>query len=180
MQYCSSIQSTYDTSFCTDKAANIDQWIHLYELWVCKRQEGTSKYHAGDCPEGMGWTTAKSPENTHGTQKRGHHHSPFMVFIVFFIACGRDRRPSTWIYDSRRSFGRGRRGRGYPAEQDFNVGSIEFTQTDRDNVKISLARADFDEMGSSGSASTREQDVALHFEGSHQSFLGFGRTLTHT
>jgi hypothetical protein len=122
------------TSFCTDKSSNID--IHssfCTNFGVCKDKKGTSKYHAGcDCPEGWAGHHCEIPENALTEfRKQGHHHSPFMVFIVFLIACMAGiigLCVQHGFHDSRRSFGRGRRGRGYPAEQDFNVGSIEFTQ----------------------------------------------------
>jgi hypothetical protein len=121
------------TSFCTGEGETINKSTSFCtNFGVCKDKKGKSKYHAGcECPEGWTGNHCEIAENALTEFKnQGGHHSPFMIFIVFFIASMAGMvglLVQHGMHGSGRRSRRGRRSR-YPAEQEMNISSIEFTQ----------------------------------------------------
>jgi hypothetical protein len=108
--------------------------VHFVRILVCaktRKEKANTTRDATVRKDGLD-TTAKSQRmRLLNSKSEGIIILLSWCLLFFFIACMAGivgLCVQHGFHNSKRSFGRGRRGRGYPAEQDFNVGSIEFTR----------------------------------------------------
>jgi hypothetical protein len=119
------------TEFCTAEGETIDKSSSFCTNGgVCKDKKGKSKYHAGcKCPEGWGGHHCEIPQNALTEFEQRGDHSIVMVFVLLLIFA-MVGVVGFFVYHGsqggRRRRGTGKRGR-YPAEQEMNISSIEFS-----------------------------------------------------